>query len=275
MIFYFLTRTVADKHIIIGLQVIINLWYFLIYLLLPLSRRIVEQLPNHILTGLVYIKNALTMIVPILLAYIFAKGTRIFKIFVMWPIFFIFTIAVFKWGVTLFTIYPNDPASRFMYSPFAGMAVCIAWVVVSIVGRTVNGNLKTIIYIIIGLSFITANYFIVSKSSLLYIKQQELSQNIIDDIQENWTHFEKADTIVVLTNDLANTEQIIASGEHLPAILYVMFDKNVPVSIIIQEGDFLNMIRSINGKLITSWSIEKRQLLFPSGYRLDTQIGRQ
>ncbi len=261
LVFYFMTRTIADKQIVIGLPVIVNLWYFLIYLLLPLSKRIVEQMPERILPGLVYIKNALMIIVPMLLGYVFIKGSRIVKMFVIWPVFFIITIAVFKWGITLFTIYTNDPASRFMYSPFAGLAVCIAWFMVKLVNDILKIKLHITLLIVLALLFIAANFVAVRKSSTIYGKQQQLSQRIIDDIQRNWSVFDKADSVTIYTEDISQTEQVIASGEHLPAIFLVVYNRPIKCKIY-EMNSTLRNDNVINYKnVILKWDVTKNYLV--------------
>jgi hypothetical protein len=262
-IIYFKTRTVADKQIEFGINTGINIWYFLVYLILPFARVVVANLARYYQTVLEYIKILVTILIPVLLAVVYMKGTRIAKLLVLWPIFFLSTIAVFKWGVSLFMLYPIDPASRFMYSPFVGMAVCIAWFGVLMINQIVKSNLKPFVYAAIGMLFIAANYFIVSKSSSLYTKQQDLSQSVIDDIQANWEYFENADTVVVVTNDLANTEQIIASGEHLPAILLVKFDIRVSVIALNIGENMAPMLGLRERKLIVGWNEQANHMVFP------------
>lgn len=249
MVFYFLTRTMADKQIELGIPVVLNTWYFLVYLIIPIAKRIAEGLPSYLQLGLKYTKIAVTLTLPLIGLYVFYKGSKIIRVFVLWPILFVLTIAVFKWSITLFTLYPNDPASRFMYTPFVGIAVCIAWFAVKLINDVLKTKLNVILLTILGIAFIAANFIAVRKSSIIYSKQQELSQTIIDDIIQHWPVFEKADSITILTEDIAKTEQIIASGEHLPAIILVYFDKVIKISLKInQENNFENA-----GDLLLQW----------------------
>jgi hypothetical protein len=260
---YFITRTNPDKPIELGIPIIINIWYFLTYLIMPLAKRIVGGLSGGQLALLKYIKGAVTLFIPAIMAYIYFKGSKIIKLFVIWPILFLSTVAVFKWGVALFTLYPDYPASRFMYTPFIGMAVCLAWLFDLIVNRIFRHAAKTIFITGFMALFIVANYLTIWKSSSVFRRQQEINQNVINDIQNSWSLFENADSITVLTNDLANTEQIISSGEHLPAILFVKFNKNVPVTVKNANNDLRPLLGLRHRTLVVGWDIRENRLLIP------------
>jgi hypothetical protein len=264
MIFYFLTRTVVDKQIVLGVPVLINIWYFSVYLLLPFAKRLVDGLSMNVLAILQYIKVICTLILPPLLVYAYIKGSRIIKLFILWPIFFITTIAVFKWGVALFTLYPNDPASRFMYSPFVGMAVCIAWGAIHLAKDIMKFRLNMAILMILGMIFITANFTAIRKSSSIFIKQQRLSQSIIDDIGHHRSILEKVDSIIILIENIQETEQIVASGEHLHAILLVQFDKSIKVAVIDSSQDIFRMIKIDEKYIVLRWDKISNHLIAPT-----------
>lgn len=260
LIFYFLTRTVADKQIELGIPIIINIWYFLVYLLIPLAKRVVDGLSGNSIIAIVIIRNALTFIIPLLLGYVYFKGSRIIRLFVIWPIFFLGTIAVFKWGVSLFTLYPNDPASRFMYTPFVGMAVVIAYLIVWVCNRILKLKINTIAAATIIMIFIAINFALVFIVSPIYFKQQALSQSVIDNIRMNWDTFRDVDSITILTDDLSKTEQIIASGEHLPAIILVIFGKPIGVKIYDLNTNVPNINVTDRRNVILRWDIIKNHL---------------
>jgi hypothetical protein len=231
-----------------------------------LAKRIVEAISINILTILKYGKTLITLVLPLMGLFVYLKGSRIIKLFVIWPVLFICTIAVFRWGVSLFSIYPDDPASRFMYSPFIGMAVILAWLVSYIKEKINIIKHGATIIITLCILYIGGNILIVNKVSQLFIRQQKLSQSIVDDIKKNLVLFEKADSVIVLTRDISKTEEIITKREHLAGIIFVKSNKLLPVALV-EMTDNVTCKEEINSRsLFLRWDIETERLLFPKSF---------
>ncbi len=227
IIIYFQTRAFADKQIEIGLSAVVNTIYFITYLLVPLAKRVADGFSPELTAILNWMRILVMPILTASLIYAVFRGSKAVRIFIIMMVLFIGTVAVFKWNLSLFSPYPEDPASRFMYSPFVGMAVFL--------GRLIGGgfnllkNMRVMKTITAGLAviYIAANFAVVADMSTVFADQQRLSQRIIDGIQNNLEQFSDIDSVIVVTDNLSATEQMISSNKHLPAILYVIFDKKL------------------------------------------------
>ncbi|UCE67634.1 MAG: hypothetical protein JSU85_06400, partial [Candidatus Zixiibacteriota bacterium] len=158
---YFITRTLADRDLDLGIGILVNLWYFISYLAAPISKRIAEGFPDRYLWILKFIKMVVAIGVPVILAYIYIKAKIGCKFFILWSIMFISTIAITKWDVHPFSLYPERTAARFMYSAVPGMAVALAWIITTYVNKRIFKNvyIKSAVIIL----YVAANFLIVHR----------------------------------------------------------------------------------------------------------------
>ena len=261
IIAYFQTRTVADKQIELGFGAIINTIYFCSYLLVPLAKGVAIGLSPELTAALHWARIFIMLALPAALLYAIFKGSNAIRVFIFLMLLFIGTVAVFKWNLSLFSPYPEDPASRFMYSPFVGMAVFLAWLIAG--GLSYLKKRRGFGITIVGLAsiYIAANFAILTKVSSTFKSQQQLSQRIIDGIQANQALFSDIDSVVVITDDMVATEQMISSNKHLPAILLVKFDLDVSVGVRETENDLLSSLGIKNRTLTIGWDSRKNLLI--------------
>ena len=65
IVYYFSTRTVVEKELVLSWRLPINLWYLCIYLLLPLSRRTVGAMGETVKVTLLVLRTAVMLAAPL------------------------------------------------------------------------------------------------------------------------------------------------------------------------------------------------------------------
>ncbi len=123
LVFYFTTRTYADKQIDSITGIFINIWYLMSYLFVPFSRRLLDIVPAGLVQILKICKIIIIVLMPLLLIYGLAKGRIFVRYFILWALMFISTVAILRWDLSLFSLYPGGTAARFMYSASPGFVV--------------------------------------------------------------------------------------------------------------------------------------------------------
>ena len=262
---YFITRSVSYTELDLGVGTFINLWYFMSHLAAPISKRIAEGLPARYLWIFKLCKIAIVMIVPVALIFIFAKAKTGCRFFILWSVMFVSTIAIIRWDIHPFSLYPEKTAARFMYSAVPGLAVAVAWFITTYFNRRAFNNVYVKSAVII--FYIAANFLITHRISQLYFNQQALTASILEDFNTLEPILARSDTLVVLTGDMASTPQIIASGKHLHGIIYVTLDHEIKVIVEGRENYGTGDLLTDNGTLIIGWDIKKQRFMIPSIHR--------
>ena len=230
LIGYATTRTIADREVALNLGTLVNLWYFLTYLVTPFARRVVEVVPAELVWVLNVIKIAATILLPLIAVYLWRKGGAVCRLFLLWSIAFVSTIAIMTWDVGLFSLYSERTAARFMYSPVIGVAVCLAWF--GHKAATRFRILFTRYVVLVGVAiFVAFNWLAVRQVSGLYLENQRISNTVINAFTAAAPEVAACDSVVILTDDLKLTPSLVISPPHLEAILYVWFDRVRKVSV--------------------------------------------
>ena len=264
LVFYFITRTVADKEIVLGFDTVINLWYLLAYIVMPISKRVLQFFPENLHWVLIIIKISITLIIPLIFIYIFRKGGEAAKFFLMYSVMFLSTVAVFNWELSLFDLSPERTVSRFMYSAVPGYAVVLSWLWFNVFSHYLKFLRKKIIYLSLIIIFIAGNFLIINKISGIFIFHQKLSNNIISALNNVPDGLANCDAIVVLTDDIDNTHQIVKSGHHLESIVFVKFDRNVKV-LLKEDKQYSLVDLTYDGNILTvGWQTSTSKLLIPT-----------
>ena len=259
---YFITRTVADREVALGYETILNIWYFLSYLVSPVSRRIATGFPESYLWILKTIKITAAIAVPILLVYIFVKGRSGHRFFILLSIMFISTIAITKWNLAPFDLYPERTVGRFMYSVTPGFAVALAWFIENHIAMRImrRGYFRYAMVIL----YIISNFLITYRISQLYFYRQRLVSSIIQSLEILNPALARCQSVVVLTGNMEKTPQIISSGDHLHGMIYVLLDKDITVSVK-EYGNYIsNQLIEKNDLLTLEWDTANQNFVLPA-----------
>jgi len=240
---YTATRTVADREIVLNANTVVNLWYFLVYLITPFAKRIVESVPDQVVVVLKVIKITVTVLAPLCGIYLWRKGGIACRLFLLWSMAFVATIAIMKWDIGLFDLYSERTASRFMYSPVLGVSVCVAWLAQKVADRVRVLRWKYVVAFVVVL-FVGLNWLAVKRVSGLYLENQAIVSNVIKTFTSSASSLVNCDSVVVFGENLPNSPSLVASPQHLEAILYVWFDRSLPVTVTDREPQD----ESANGK---------------------------
>ena len=231
---YSATRTVADREIALNTNTVINLWYFLVYLITPFAKRIVESVPEQMVGLLKVIKIAATVLLPLCGVYLWRKGGIVCRLFLLWSIAFVATIAIMRWDVGLFDLYSERTASRFMYTPVLGVSVCLAWLAQKVADRVRVLRWRSVVVLVTTL-FIGFNWLAVWQVSGLYQENQAIANGVIETFESSASLLATCDSVIVFGDDLPNAPALVVSSRHLEAILYVWFNRGLPVIVTDRE----------------------------------------
>jgi len=228
---YFSGRTMTDKELVFGPSVLFNLWYFLAYTLFPLSERVVAVIPTGLHSLLVAGKVVALATVPVLFWAIFRRGPAGVRLFFLWSIVFIATVSLFKWDVSLLSLYPERTASRYMYTANAGMAVVIAWLAVSAWRRWLGSRrLTKPIPVLFALLYLAGNFVIVYQVTQKYrlgrAQEHDMYSAVVGLAEKT-----KSDRISVLVPNRESAPQIVATGVFLESMLLVGTGREIEVSV--------------------------------------------
>ncbi len=259
LIGYAATRTVAEKEIGVGSGTLVNLWYFMLYTIMPFSQRVADAMPGNVVTGFKAMKIALTIVSPIILVYFWRKGGVACRLFLLWMAAFVATIAIVRWNISLFDLYPRASVTRFVYTPAVGTAVLVGWLVSSVSERLRMLRSKAVLSAGIVL-FAIANLAITYRLSAVYFEAQEISNRIIAGFDKANNALDRSDSVVVFSDYSQSTLATEGSPKHLQAILYVWFDKTKSVSVILQSDNSLPEIPAGSKATYFSWQSSRKRL---------------
>lgn len=228
---YTLTRTVVDRDVSLGIDTFVNLWYFLTYIALPLSQRLVALAPDSIVWVFHGLKVVITVLLPLVAFYVWRRGGVSVRLWITWSVMFVSTIAIMTWDVGLFSLYSAKTAARFMYSPSVGYAVCFAWLWTTELESRFSWLKNSVLSISIVVLYVGLNFAAVSVTSRLYQSNQEQVARTIEDIKAVWFAVEQSDSLIIFSEDRKATRSALGSEKHVEALIYVVFDHQVKVGI--------------------------------------------
>jgi len=254
LIVYFKTRTVIDKDIVLGVGTITNLWYLCTYLVTPFSARAVGLFPASFIWLLQSVKIAATFIVPMLFIYIVIRKEKTVIYFACWSLMFLSTVAVFDWGMSLFDLYPERTVARFMYVAVPGFGVMAGWLVNKLYRAIIKRPLKPYIAVALVMVFAAGNWVVVKKVTGLYFSRQEQCSRIISDLKPVVPDIKERGSLVVLTDDLEKTPQIIYTGNHLEAIIFCNYDIKAKVRVCPQVPGYEECVADTDSSVVLVWN---------------------
>lgn len=254
---YFSTRTVVDRQLELGVDTIVNLWYFMSYIAAPISKRIAESFPAQLIWMLKFVKITVALMVPVVLIYAYRKAGIGIRFFILWTIMFISTISILEWNIHPFSLYPDRTAARFMYSAVPGMAVVSAWMVILFFGKfkRIFGKAYVKTFLVVG--YVLLNFLITYRISRLYFHRQDLAASIVNNIDRLDPILVGCHSMVVLTNDKENTPQIVSSGIHLQAMIYINSGCNLDVSVENRENYSMDDLGKTSGTIMVAWEADE------------------
>jgi len=257
LVYYFQTRTVIDKELTIGLDNAVNMWYFLVHMVLPITARITQLVPDQLLWLLKVLKVTLTLSLPLGLWYLAKKGGKPLIFFIFWSSMFLSTIAVLRWDVGLFTLYPEKTISRFMYSATIGFSVAAGWLLWRLHSWLTRVNVSKWTGIVFLITFLGINLFATWQMSKLYFQNYKRSENLIRSFSESLSELSQCQTVVIYHDE--DDPQVVRSGKHLRAILDVQFNlKRMVIHRSLEDGA---PVRTDNLKSIAFiWNAETQSL---------------
>ncbi|MCD6161912.1 MAG: glycosyltransferase family 39 protein [candidate division Zixibacteria bacterium] len=261
IIMYFITRTYADKKLVIGLETIMNLWYFIIYIIFPLSKRFAAIIPEGMLWAVKAIKITATLAAPLVLFYAFKKGGNALKYFILWSVMFISTIIIFDWNLGLFDLYPGKTASRFMYSVIPGFSVVISWLIINVIWARFKFLNKKSIMIIMVILFISGNFLIIKKVSNIFIYKQNITNEILDSLYGITDNLKKSDILIILTKDIESAFIVLPSEIHIEAMIFVKFNKLIDVQVKEVSQYKSNAIGYSDRVMTLGWDIKSNKMV--------------
>ena len=260
---YFGTKISIDKQIEIGIGTAINMWYFVVYLIFPLSKRIADLFPSGLFIVLKIIKIALTVAFPIFLVYAYKNSKTSIRFFVIWPIFFLAPAAVFSWHIGLLDLYSERTISRFMYVAVPGLAVIFGYTYYYIYNRHLKALNKNNIKIPLLIIFLACNWLLMYKISGLYRHNQQVFSDIIEVLSEIKPLINECDTLTIVTDNMNNTVEYMQSGMHTEAVIFVVFEKQLHVEVTESKENMYDILSYSNKHLILGWDSFENKLVVP------------
>ncbi|GEM_PF-1784879 len=230
LVVYSATRTVDDPKVALNIHTLGNLWYFLVYLITPFAKRVIESVPEQLVGILRVIRITTTILVPLCAVYLWRKGGVVCRLFLLWSTAFVATIAIMNWGVGPFDLYSERTASRFMYSPVVGVSVCIAWLVQKAAERFRMLRWKYV-GVSVAVLFALLNWLVVWQISEVYLENQAIANSAVESFESSASLLAACDSVIVCSDDLVNCPSLIASSWHLEAMLYVCIDRDLTVTV--------------------------------------------
>ena len=211
-----------------------------------------------------FVKIVFALIVPVVLIYVYRKAGIGIRFFILWMIMFVSTISILKWNIHPFSLYPDRTAARFMYSAVPGIAVVSAWMVIIFFGKfkRIFGNAYVKTFLVI--TYVLLNFLITYRISRLYFREQDLTASIVEIIGKLDPILARCDSLVVLTNDKENTPQIVSSGIHLQAMIYINSGCNLDVSVEERENYTMDDLGKTNGTIMIGWEADERCWKLPA-----------
>ncbi len=265
MITYFQNRVVADdKDVALGIGTITNVWYFIVYLISPITKRVLSFFPGQTIIILKFIKISLTLLYPLLLIYIFIKSDKVARFFIAWMVMFLSTTAVFGWGINIFDLHPERTISRFMYCAVPGLSIVVGWILIKITSfRSLKKLSNKLIVIPVILVFIAFNWAIVKKVSTLYFQRQQFSNTIISSFGDMQNKWEDIRNLEICIDETDNISTVLESEICLEALMLVSYNKSVNIDIVRSDTIITKHIGYDNETLSVEWDNQNQKFILP------------
>ncbi|MFZ5981605.1 MAG: hypothetical protein ACOYVF_13335 [Candidatus Zixiibacteriota bacterium] len=231
LMYYFTTRTVVDKVLITNLQdFFVNLWYFFIYLFLPLSKRMVTLFGSGHEEMLTVLRGVFVFALPLTWLLLIKRALAGERYFLLWPFILMAPVAVFDWSLGLFDLYPERTISRFMYAAVPGPAVVLG----AIFTRLFDGVLRrwparaTVIII-----FILFNFVVIHNVTGLYKTRQEVSHDIYRQLSEYRDTFASCESLHIYLSDTTDAPSELTNPLVMNAMGRVVFNREMTVRVFV------------------------------------------
>jgi hypothetical protein len=160
---------------------------------------------------------------PVILSIVAFKGSRALRVFVLWSIMAISTVAIFDWHLRLLDLVPESTASRFMYYALPGLAILIGWTVQQIGNRIKSIRWKSALAILAAIGFLAINHAIIRKVSQEYFKSQDISKKVIASFADLKSKIGNVGPITVVLDSIPSNPSVNQSPRHLEAIANIKY----------------------------------------------------
>ncbi len=261
LFFYFKTQTFVDQDIEVNMKVFVNIWYYLGYIAVPISQRAAVMFPESYLWVLKSIKVIVSIVVPIFFILLIKSRNKSLLFFGAWSIMFLSTVSVFKMDLNLFDIFPGRPISRYMYSAVPGVLLIVAYFLNNLYNSRFKfwGIRKTLLAFTI--FYIAGNFTAIGILSDLFREKQRMSDHIVASLDLLSNSLLENDTLIVVVDNIDNSEQMIKSEIHLESLILVKFDKNVEVEVVERGNAPVFAENASNHKHVVRWLPESYKLV--------------
>lgn len=236
LLWYFSARTVIDKELLFSFGFLINLWYLASYMFMPLSKRIVEMFGSELSSYLSILKIITTVAIPAGGILLFLKNMGRKRYFILWPLVVLLPVSLFDWNLSLFSLYPEMTASRFMYIPLPGLAVFLALILTNIFSLVSVGKISRGILAVL---YVTASFMIINKIVILYETRQQQNLVIFDALTAHSELISAADNLVISSgsNDGYIEQALIGHEEIIEDICFLITGKEIAYSYLSKSGE--------------------------------------
>lgn len=228
LVYYFATRTFVDKDIVLGWRTPINFWYLFVYQVMPISQRLVALAPSKFESALSVLRIVALLLLPALWVWLFRRSGNHIRYLLIWGVIALLPVAILDWNLSLFALYPERTASRFMYSAAPGLAVLIALIVNSLARRIWrNKFLIPSLLVIFGI----VNGAAIYKVTQLYRARQRSDQLVYGGLAGLRIVLKDCDRLIIMTDSVAMKSTPFVTPDVLSSMSYLANDRDLPVSV--------------------------------------------
>ncbi len=229
IVYYFTTRTVVEKELILSWKLPVNLWYLCIYLILPLSRRTVSALGETVKVMLLVLRTAVTLAAPLAWLWIWVKNGFRERFFLIWPLLILLPIAMFDALFGTFSLYPIRSASRYMYGAVPGAAVLVAVTAVYIGRKWLPWRA---LHVVALLAFLAGNLVVVHKVTEFYRTKQTAREQVYGQLEATRSIWSSCRQLYIYADDERTYRTIFGQQpELLEAMCYLISGSRLSVSL--------------------------------------------
>ncbi len=256
---YFSARTVINKELVFSFGLFINLWYLVSYMFMPLSKRIVEMFGNELSSYLSILKIITTVVIPVGGIMLILKNLGQKRYFILWPLVVLLPVSLFDWNLSLFSLYPQMTASRFMYIPLPGLAVFMALIMGSVFIRL---PAKKVSSVILASLYVVASFMIINKIVFLYETRQQQNSIIFNALNTQSELISKADNLVISSGSNGGyiEQELIGHKEIIEDICFLITGKEIAFSHLSESGEEFKFVEGENFTFLI-WNSELKKFI--------------
>jgi hypothetical protein len=217
-------------------------------------------MPEQLHWLLTTIKVIVTVAVPVLIWSVVKKGTHLSRLFLGWLLLFLATVSLFDWEISLFSLYPERSASRYMYSPSVGAVVIMSWLIRAVWNRWLKSRqIHRAVLIVLAILYVFTNAAIVYKVTAIYRFKQTQEKKIYNSLV---THFREsnADNVTIHVPDSQNAPAVLRAEMFPESMLLVGTGREVEVTIHNKEAEIYELLDSGSGLLLV-WDDDVGELV--------------